>query len=151
MHWLIIFEWSAKTFIPRLFSRVVVFLSTKVFLVGNPHLILKEGDGLSSISSFWNLAKATSFSAAFSYWAENVVLLGAAIEELIESFFGLFFSGDLVDSWRNSRGDSRASFKIFGTRPIIHHLSQRSLGLKLHYFHAGSVGRVHRAHREDCS
>ena len=74
------------------------FLSTRVFLVRNPYLILKEGEGLSSISSLWNLAKATSFSTAFSYWAENVVLLGAAIEELIESFFGLFFSGELVFS-----------------------------------------------------
>ena len=29
---------------PGLFSRVIVFLSTRVFLVGNPYLIIKEGE-----------------------------------------------------------------------------------------------------------
>ena len=44
------------------------------------------------------MAKLPPAAITFSYWVENVVLLGAATEELIESFFGLFFGGDLVYS-----------------------------------------------------
>ena len=59
MHWLIIFVGSAKICIPGMFSRVVVFLNPRVFPVGNPYLILKEGEDLSYISSFWHLSKLT--------------------------------------------------------------------------------------------
>ena len=75
-----------------------MFLNPRVFPVGNPSLILNEGEGLSFISSFWHLAKLNPSATMLLCWAENIELLGAATEELIESFFGLFFSGDLVFS-----------------------------------------------------
>ena len=73
-----------------------MLLSTRVFSIRNPYLFLKEGEDLSSISSFWHLAKLPPSTAVFSCWAENVVLQGETTEELIESFFSLFFSGSLV-------------------------------------------------------
>ena len=69
-----------------------MFLSTRVFLVGNPYLILKEGEG------FELHFLIPTFGQASSCWAEKVVLLDATTEELTESFFGLFFGGDLVYS-----------------------------------------------------
>ena len=50
------------------------------------------------ISSFWHLAKLIFASTMLFLQQINVVLLGAATKELIESFFGLFSSGDLVYS-----------------------------------------------------
>ena len=52
--------------------------------------------------------------------------------------------------WRRIRGDSWASFQIFGTGPIIHHLSQRSLGKKLRYFMQAVAGRDICAYQEEC-
>ena len=93
--WLIIFVGSAKTCIPGLFSRVCSFLHPKVFPVENPYLILKEGDVLDFISSFWYLAKLISTATSLFLQQINVVLLGASTKEHIESLFGLFSSGGL--------------------------------------------------------
>ena len=98
MYWLIIFIGSAKTCILGLFSRVCSVLHPRVFPVRNSYLILKEGEGLSFISSFWHLAKLLSTATMLFLQQINIVLLGAATEEIIEPSFGLFIRGDLAYS-----------------------------------------------------
>ena len=51
---------------------------------------------MSYISSFHNFFQATSFNYRAVSVYSWVILQGAAKEDLVESFLGLFFSGELV-------------------------------------------------------
>ena len=98
MHWLIIFVGSARLASPGCLAGFVGFLNPRVFPVRNTYLFLKEGEGFSFISSFQHLENLLSVATMLFLQYINIVLLGAAIEELIEPSFGLFFMGDLVYS-----------------------------------------------------
>ena len=96
MHWLIIFIEFVETCIPGLFRRVCRVLEPKG-VPGRESLPLPQGRrGFELHFLILEFFQAYPFSYSIISAAENIVLLGAATEELIESFFGLLFSGDLV-------------------------------------------------------
>ena len=72
------FCWVCKDLHPRVVYQGCSVLHPRVFPIGNPYLILKEGEGLSYIFSFQHFSKLIPSATALFCWAENVVLLGAA-------------------------------------------------------------------------
>ena len=133
--WIIICFGLLRLYFLLLFSRVAVLFSTKVFLVGNPYLILREGEVL------WATFPHSSIFAklppsAIAQFLFRVGLCCRVQQRRISlgHFWACFSVESLSIHWRVSKEDSWAYFYIFGIRPTIFYPSQHSFHPELRYF-----------------
>ena len=82
----------------------LLLFSTRVFSVENPYLILREGEVLELHFLISKFCPSYLLQLQCSFYLELGCVVGAAKEDLFESFLGLFFNGELVYPLEDQQG-----------------------------------------------